>query len=143
MRIIQVASGWIFSPDHSHILVVDNIGGKWSLPGGGVEDGEHIEDAVIREVWEEVGLHAKPTRLMAVGEGFYKARQEKLIFFSFLMELTDPAQQPSIQMPEEIAEIRWVHVDDIKTLLPWFPVHPHEALNTQQTKIYRAQLSVS
>ncbi len=30
--------------------------GRWLLPGGGVEHGEHPEQAVIREVKEETGL---------------------------------------------------------------------------------------
>lgn len=32
--------------------------GHWTLPGGGVEDGEAPEQAVIREVVEETGMHA-------------------------------------------------------------------------------------
>lgn len=30
--------------------------GKWSIPGGAVEWGERLEDAVIREVFEETGV---------------------------------------------------------------------------------------
>jgi 8-oxo-dGTP diphosphatase len=32
---------------------------RWTLPGGGVEFGEHPRDAVVREVYEEAGLDAE------------------------------------------------------------------------------------
>jgi 8-oxo-dGTP diphosphatase len=32
---------------------------RWTLPGGGIDFGEHPRDAVIREVYEETGLHAE------------------------------------------------------------------------------------
>jgi 8-oxo-dGTP diphosphatase len=31
---------------------------RWTLPGGGIDFGEHPRDAVVREVYEETGLHA-------------------------------------------------------------------------------------
>jgi ADP-ribose pyrophosphatase YjhB (NUDIX family) len=40
--------------------------GRWGLPGGGVEQGEHPDDAVVREFAEETGLRVRITGLHAV-----------------------------------------------------------------------------
>ena len=41
--------------------------GMWTLPGGGVDQGEHPDHAVARELYEETGLVALSTRLVDVG----------------------------------------------------------------------------
>jgi ADP-ribose pyrophosphatase YjhB (NUDIX family) len=40
--------------------------GTWTLPGGGVEQGEHPDDAVVREFEEETGLSVRVTALRQV-----------------------------------------------------------------------------
>jgi 8-oxo-dGTP pyrophosphatase MutT (NUDIX family) len=60
-------SAAIFDASREKVLLTrrtDN--GRWCLPGGGLEAGESVEEACIREVWEETGLHVRVTRLVGV-----------------------------------------------------------------------------
>jgi len=40
--------------------------GFWSMPGGAVDPGESVQQGVLREVWEETGLHVRVVRLVGV-----------------------------------------------------------------------------
>jgi 8-oxo-dGTP pyrophosphatase MutT (NUDIX family) len=41
----------------------------WVLPGGCIDPGETPTDALVREVWEETGLHVEPVALRGVFSG--------------------------------------------------------------------------
>lgn len=43
--------------------------GAWSIPGGGLEYGERVTDAVLREVREETGMEVALTGLLGVFDG--------------------------------------------------------------------------
>lgn len=56
-------SGWILLARNSD---ASEFPGLWTLPGGGVEQGEHPDDALIREFGEETGLEVGITGLRDV-----------------------------------------------------------------------------
>ncbi|MDN4523050.1 NUDIX hydrolase [Fictibacillus fluitans] len=46
-------------------------GDNWSLPAGAIEPGEAPAEALVREVWEETGLHVSPKKLL----GFFGGKE--------------------------------------------------------------------
>jgi 8-oxo-dGTP pyrophosphatase MutT (NUDIX family) len=60
------ASAVIFDGRGRVLLQQRSDGGQWGLPGGGMEIGETITDAVVREVREETGLAVSARRLIGV-----------------------------------------------------------------------------
>ncbi len=60
------ASAVIFDRRGRLLLQQRADGGQWGLPGGSVEVGESVTDAVVREVREETGLDVMPRRLVGI-----------------------------------------------------------------------------
>lgn len=59
-------NGVIFNERAEVLLQKRSDNGWWGLPGGGVDVGESIEQCVIREVFEETGLHVTAKRLIGI-----------------------------------------------------------------------------
>ena len=58
--------------DRGRVLLVERgkppLQGFWSLPGGVVEAGEHLEEGIRREVLEETGLEVEPRGVFEIFE---------------------------------------------------------------------------
>ena len=93
----------------------------WCLPGGGVDDGESIEDAIRREMIEELGAEPKIGRVLYVQQFAHK--DTDYLEFFFLIENPQDYQKIDLSKTthgeKEIAVIDFV---DPKTahILPEF-----------------------
>ena len=84
--------------------------GLWSLPGGHVEGGEYLSDALRREVKEETGLAVTVEGLVGI---FEVLGEHHLVVLDFAVEVTgDPVPSPGA----DADEARWVELDAVGEL---------------------------
>lgn len=76
--------------------------GRWSVPGGRVEAGETVRQAVVREVAEETGLPVRCGELLGWAERI--GPQHHFVILDFVVAVTD-ARQPVAG--DDAAEARW------------------------------------
>ena len=85
---------------------------QWTLPGGKVEKGESTEQAIVREVKEEIGLDLQKFRLFeTVTEEASDGIAERHIFYDFI---SDESKQHLIL--GEGVELRFFSSADIPSL---------------------------
>jgi 8-oxo-dGTP pyrophosphatase MutT (NUDIX family) len=48
------------------VIMIDRWDGRIGFPGGTLEEGEPLEDALIREVFEEIGIKVKPEKTISI-----------------------------------------------------------------------------
>jgi putative (di)nucleoside polyphosphate hydrolase len=67
--------GIILANAHGQVLWAKRIGhDAWQFPQGGIQDGETPEQALYRELQEEVGLRPEHVRLLAQTRGWLRYR---------------------------------------------------------------------
>jgi ADP-ribose pyrophosphatase YjhB (NUDIX family) len=71
VKVRRIGAYGLCRDDAGRVLLARNSSlsafpGRWTLPGGGVEQGEHPDDAVVREFAEETGLSVSVTALRSV-----------------------------------------------------------------------------
>ena len=90
--------------------------GQWALPGGGLEPGERIEEALEREVREELGVElARRAPLLfkdAVLPKRYPDGRTLSLHMVFLVYLCSLAPG-EIVLNEEFSEYRWCEAGDL------------------------------
>jgi 8-oxo-dGTP diphosphatase len=81
---------------------------RFTIPGGFVEPGEALEDALVREFEEETGVRIRPERLFLARYEVANLKESDA-YYAFLVSYLAGTPEPR---PPEILEVRNVPVDE-------------------------------
>ena len=129
-----------------------NIPGAWQFPQGGVDVGETHEQALFREVREEVGLERRHYKVVRCGEGYrylypQAARGKKLRKHGshgqeqtyFLCQLKPGAPPVNVhQKPQEFRAYRWILPEEFD--LEWLPPFKRDVYREVMRDFFRLEL---
>lgn len=121
-RIVPAVSAVVHNADGKIVLHLRADNGYWALPGGEVEVGETVSDAIHREVQEEtglrveiaglVGIYSDPGHVIAYDNG--EVRQQFSICFSC------PVIDGTLSISGESRSVRLFNQSEINNLM----IHP-------------------
>ena len=103
------------------ILLVERgkhpLKGYWSIPGGLVETGETLDQAVRREVLEETGLRVKPVEMFGIFERVMRDARGRAEYHYLLLDYVCTVTGGKLRAGDDVARVEWVtrkHLGDYK-----------------------------
>lgn len=117
--------------DDDRILIAERMSfrGAWQFPQGGVDDGESLEQALFREVEEEIGVKRKAIQILSQRGGYryafpkgrlkygiYGGQEQTYFLCRFLGSESDIDLKTSHQ---EFADWKWILPAEFS--LDWLP----------------------
>jgi 8-oxo-dGTP diphosphatase len=99
------------------ILLVERGGkplkGYWSLPGGLVETGELLEDAVRREILEETGLRIAPVSRFDIFERIMRDSQGRAEYHYLLVDYVCKVVGGKLRAGDDVSRAAWVRRSEL------------------------------
>ena len=92
--------------------------GYWSIPGGHLELGEKVQDAAVREAWEETGLKTRVTKLAGIIDKIIYDNKGNIEYHYVLINYFVEQIEGDLNQPpkpnDDAAEARFVPFDKLK-----------------------------
>lgn len=90
--------------------------GWWSLPGGALETGEALADAVAREVLEETGLVVKPLRVFEIFERILRDDAGVPEYHYVLIDYVCEVTGGDLRAGDDVCRVEWMRLEDLRGL---------------------------
>lgn len=107
--------------DGSRVLLVERgrepLIGYWSLPGGAVEAGERLEDALVREVLEETGLTVSTDAIATVFERIMADPSGRCEYHYVLVDFYCTILGGELRPGDDSNRVAWFEIDSLSSLL--------------------------
>lgn len=110
---IGVGVGALIIKNNEVLLLLRNKepeAGSWTIIGGKVEFGERIEDAVLREVREEIGVEGKIVANLGVTNHIMEVEKIHYVSTRFLVEIEGKPYNVEINSHKDM---KWFNVDKL------------------------------
>ena len=88
--------------------------GKWSVPGGLVELGESLEDAIVREVKEETGLDVYEPRLLDVVNYVSYGERGGVMYHYVIVDYLVTVRSGKPKAASDAAALKWVPFNELE-----------------------------
>ncbi len=129
-RIIEAAGGLVFNQKQEVLVIFRRQ--SWDLPKGKIDDGETPENAAIREVQEETGLHTIELGVHLIDTYHtYVQKGERILKKTYWYKMTTTETALTPQYSEDIEEAKWV---DLPQFLSEKPVIYGNILSVMSTQ---------
>ena len=89
-----------------------NESGKWDFPGGSVEFGERLEDAITREIKEEHAFEIEALELLEICNHIIEEESQHWVSPTFICKVKQG--EPRICEPGKCDEIGWFTLEEIE-----------------------------
>lgn len=115
----RVVSCWIMNKKgevllQKRALTKKRNPGRWAKTGGQVDKGESVEDAIFREVKEELGIEIPKEQIKIVD--IYKNNDKNKRFgYNFIFVVNYKIKDYILQK-EEVSEVKYVTIEDMELI---------------------------